>query len=320
MATTTTISQVGEFPLISSMVGDLTMGQAVTLGPGDDGAVFQVDGSAVVSTDVLVEEVHFRSRWSTATDVGRKAVAVNVSDIEAMGAVPVALVVGFSAPGDLPASWAREFMAGMTAESQKAGVSVVGGDTTGGPVVSIAVTVIGQTAGMAPVRRDGAVPGDEVAVIGQLGLAAAGLALLGRGFRSPRAVVAAQRCPEVPYGQGRVAAKAGVHAMIDVSDGLLADLGHIAEASGFAMDIDTAKLDITESVRTVGMATGVDPLTWVLAGGEDHALAATFAPGTVPDGWTVVGRVLPPDEAPDPTVLVDGQVWQQERGWTHFHS
>ena len=289
MATTTTISQVGEFPLISSMVGDLTMGQAVTLGPGDDGAVFQVDGSAVVSTDVLVEEVHFRRRWSTATDVGRKAVAVNVSDIEAMGAVPVALVVGFSAPGDLPASWAREFMAGMTAESQKAGVSVVGGDTTGGPVVSIAVTVIGQTAGMAPVRRDGAVPGDEVAVIGQLGLAAAGLALLGRGFRSPRAVVAAQRCPEVPYGQGRV-------------------------------DIDTAKLDITESVRTVGMATGVDPLTWVLAGGEDHALAATFAPGTVPDGWTVVGRVLPPDEAPDPTVLVDGQVWQQERGWTHFHS
>ena len=265
MATTTTISQVGEFPLISSMVGDLTMGQAVTLGPGDDGAVFQVDGA-------------------------------------------------------LPASWAREFMAGMTAESQKAGVSVVGGDTTGGPVVSIAVTVIGQTAGMAPVRRDGAVPGDEVAVIGQLGLAAAGLALLGRGFRSPRAVVAAQRCPEVPYGQGRVAAKAGVHAMIDVSDGLLADLGHIAEASGFAMDIDTAKLDITESVRTVGMATGVDPLTWVLAGGEDHALAATFAPGTVPDGWTVVGRVLPPDEAPDPTVLVDGQVWQQERGWTHFHS
>ena len=98
MATTTTISQVGEFPLISSMVGDLTMGQAVTLGPGDDGAVFQVDGSAVVSTDVLVEEVHFRRRWSTATDVGRKAVAVNVSDIEAMGAVPVALVVGFPLP------------------------------------------------------------------------------------------------------------------------------------------------------------------------------------------------------------------------------
>ena len=94
MATTATISQVGEFPLITSMVDDLTMGQAVALGPGDDSAVFQVDGSAVVSTDVLVEEVHFRRRWSTATDVGRKAVAVNVSDIEAMGAVPVALVVG----------------------------------------------------------------------------------------------------------------------------------------------------------------------------------------------------------------------------------
>ena len=320
MATTTTISQVGEFPLISCIVRDLPMSQAVTLGPGDDGAVFQVDGSVVVSTDVLVEEVHFRRRWSTATDLGRKAVAVNVSDIEAMGAVPVALVVGFSAPGDLPASWAREFMAGMAAEAEQAGVSVVGGDTTAGPVISIAVTVIGQTAGMAPVRRDGAVPGDEVAVVGQLGLAAAGLVLLGRGFRSPRAAVSAQRCPEVPYGQGRVAAQAGAHAMIDLSDGLLADLGHIAEESGFAIDVNTSVLDIEESVRTVGMATGMDPLDWVLAGGEDHALAATFAPGTVPEGWTVIGRVLPPDQVADPTVLVDGQPWQRERGWTHFHS
>ncbi|WCC79133.1 thiamine-phosphate kinase [Cutibacterium equinum] len=320
MATTTTMSEVGEFPLISSIVKDLPMGRAVTLGPGDDGAVFQVDGSVVVSTDVLVEEVHFRRRWSTPTDVGRKAVAVNVSDIEAMGAVPVALVVGFSAPGDLPASWAREFMAGMAGEAEKAGVSLVGGDTTAGPVITIAVSVIGQTAGLAPVRRDGAVPGDEVAVIGQLGLAAAGLVLLGRGFRSPRAAVSAQRCPEVPYGQGRVAAQAGAHAMIDISDGLLADLGHIAEQSGFAIDVTTSALDIAEPVRTVGMATGMDPLTWVLAGGEDHALAATFSPGGVPDGWRVIGRVLPPDEVADPTVLVDGQPWERERGWTHFHS
>ena len=105
-----------------------------------------------------------------------------------------------------------------------------------------------------------------------------------------------------------------------LSDGLLADLGHIAEESGFAIDVNTSVLDIEESVRTVGMATGMDPLDWVLAGGEDHALAATFAPGTVPEGWTVIGRVLPPDQVADPTVLVDGQPWQRERGWTHFHS
>ena len=159
-----------------------------------------------------------------------------------------------------------------------------------------------------------------MAVVGQLGLAAAGLVLLGRGFRSPRAAVSAQRCPEVPYGQGRVAAQAGAHAMIDLPDGLLADLGHNAEESGFAIDVNTSVLDIEESVRTVGMATGMDPLDWVLAGGEDHALAATFAPGTVPEGWTVIGRVLPPDQVADPTVLVDGQPWQRERGWTHFHS
>lgn len=316
----TTISQVGEFPLIDSMVHDLPAGPAILLGPGDDGAVFTVDGSAVVSTDVLVENVHFRRSWSSATDVGRKSVAVNVADIEAMGAVPVALVVGFSAPGDLPAQWAREFMAGMREEAEKAGVSVVGGDTTGGPVVTVSVTVIGQTAGMPPARRDGAVPGDEVAFVGRLGWAAAGLVVLGRGFRSPRAVVESQRCPHVPYGQGRVAVRAGVHSMIDVSDGLLADLGHIAETSGFSIDIDTSALEIADPLRTVGMATGLDPLHWVLAGGEDHALAATFAPGDTPENWTVIGRVMEPGRTEAPTVLVDGGVWQAERGWTHFHS
>ncbi|VEI02813.1 Thiamine-monophosphate kinase [Acidipropionibacterium jensenii] len=313
-----TIAQVGEFPLIASLVRDLPSSPAISVGPGDDGAVFLVDGSAVVSTDVLVEGVHFRRSWSEAEDVGRKSVAVNVADIEAMGAVPVALVVGLSAPGDLPASWARECMTGMREESALAGVSVVGGDTTGGPVVTISITVIGQTAGLAPVRRDGAVPGDVVAIRGRLGWAAAGLVVLGRGFRSPRAVVDAQRCPEVAYGAGRQAALAGAHAMIDLSDGLVADLGHIADASGFAIDIDTARLDVAEPIVTVGMATGLDPMLWVLGGGEDHALAATFAPGTVPDDWQVIGRVLDPQDAPEPTVLVDGQPWEHPGGWTHF--
>ncbi len=313
-----TIADVGEFPLIESLVRDLPSDPAVSVGPGDDGAVLLVDGSAVVSTDVLVEGVHFRRTWSGAQDIGRKSVAVNVADIEAMGAVPVALVLGFSAPSDLPVSWAREFMTGLREEAAAAGVSVVGGDTTTGPVVTISVTVIGQTAGLPPVRRDGAVPGDVVAIRGRLGWAAAGLVVLGRGFRSPRAVVDAQRCPQVAYGAGRQAALAGAHAMIDVSDGLVADLGHIAAASGFAIDIGTANLEVAEPIVTVGMATGLDPMIWVLGGGEDHALAAAFAPGDVPEDWLVIGRVLSPEQVPEPTVLVDGQPWEHPGGWTHF--
>lgn len=312
-----TIADIGEFPLIDSLVRDLPSDPAVSLGPGDDGAVFLVDGSCVVSIDVLVEGVHFRRDWSSAQDIGRKAVAVNVADIEAMGAVPVALVIGFSAPADLPAAWAHDFMTGLREEAQTAGVSVVGGDTTAGPVVVLSVTVVGQTAGMAPVRRDGAVPGDAVAVRGRLGWAAAGLVVLGRGFRSPRAVVDAQRCPRVAYGAGRQAAAAGAHAMIDVSDGLVADLGHIAAASGFPIDVEASRLEVPDPLRTVGMATGMDPMMWVLGGGEDHALAATFTQGEVPEDWQVVGRVLEPVEG-DPTVLVDGHPWEHDPGWVHF--
>ncbi|AXE38601.1 thiamine-phosphate kinase [Acidipropionibacterium virtanenii] len=313
-----TIAEIGEFPLIRSLVRDLPSDPAVSLGPGDDGAVFLVDGSAVISTDVLVEGVHFRRSWSGAQDIGRKSVAVNVADIEAMGAAPVAMVIGFSAPADLPVSWAREFMTGLREEAARARVAIVGGDTTAGPVVTVSVTVIGQTAGIAPVRRDGAAPADIVAIKGRLGWAAAGLVVLGRGFRSPRVVVEAQRCPEVAYGAGRQAALAGAHAMIDVSDGLVADLGHIAEASGVAIDIDQARLDIPDPLRTVGMATGLDPITWVLGGGEDHALAATFAVGEVPDDWQVIGRVLDSTEQTEPTVLVDGRPWEHAGGWTHF--
>lgn len=313
-----TIGDVGEFPLIDSLVRDLPGSPAVSLGPGDDAAVFLVDGSCVVSTDVLVEGVHFRRDWSSAHDVGRKSVAVNVADLEAMGVEPLTLVVGFSAPAELPARWAREFMVGLREEADRAGVSVVGGDTTAAPVVTVSVTVMGQTGGLAPLRRDGALPGDAVAVVGRLGWAAAGLVVLGRGFRSPRAVVEAQRCPAVPYGQGRVAAEAGAHSLIDVSDGLLADLGHIAQASGFAIDVDPQCLEVAEPLRTVGMATGIDPLTWVLGGGEDHALAGTFAPEAVPEDWTVIGEVLPPSTHPDPVVLVGSSSWDGSQGWTHF--
>lgn len=313
-----TLDSLGEFAAIDQVTRGLTMSSAVSVGPGDDSAVFLVNGSAVVSTDLLIEGVHFRTEWSDAEHIGRKAVAVNAADLEAMGATPVSMVLSLGAPGELPTSWLREFATGVQQEAERAGICLVGGDTTRARDITINVTVIGQTEGREPVLRSGARAGDVVAVKGRLGWAAAGLAVLARGFRSPRAAVDSQRCPLVPYGAGRDAAAAGATAMLDVSDGLLADLGHIAQASGVVIDLDRARFEPDEPVRTVASAHGKDPMVFVLTGGEDHAMAACFPPGSVPHDWQVLGQVRACESDEAPRVLVDGLPWQGSEGWDHF--
>ena len=249
----------------------------------------------------------------SAHDIGRKAVAVNVADIEAMGARPTTMVMGFSAPGDTPLAWVEEFMAGVIAEAQLAGINLVGGDTTRSRDVTICVTVMGETDGIAPVTRSGACSGDVLAIKGRLGWAAAGLAVLLRGFRSPRLMVDAQRCPEPPYGAGRIAAIAGATAMIDISDGLVNDVGHIADLSKVAIDIDSTSLELPEAMLAVAQATGRNPLEFLLGGGEDHALAATFPSQEIPQGWIVIGQVKQ-----GTGVTVDGNEWDGSGGWDHF--
>jgi thiamine-monophosphate kinase len=278
--------------------------------------VLSVGEAVVCSVDVLVENVHFKRNWSEARDVGRKAVAVNVADLEAMGARATGLLVGLSAPPELAASWALEFADGLRSECAAAGVSLLGGDVTQARDITIAVTVLGTLEGREPVRRSGARTGDVVAVRGRLGWAAAGLAVLGRGFRSPRAAVEAQRVPEVPYGAGAVAAAAGATAMIDISDGLLADLGHVARASGVTIDLVRDSFEVPEPLRVVAVATNTDPYLMILTGGEDHALVATFADrAAVPEGWLVIGAVI---AAGDQPVLVDGAEWESPTGYDHF--
>jgi thiamine-monophosphate kinase len=314
-----TLADVGEFALIDAITSDLMTTSGVLIGPGDDGAVLDIAGPVVSSLDVLVEGVHFRRDWSEAHDVGRKAVAVNVADIEAMGGRAVGLLVGFSAPADLSAGWALDFAAGVKAECVAARVALLGGDTTRSRDITVAVTVLGTLDGRQAVRRDGARPGDVVALVGRTGWAAAGMVVLGRGFRSPRAVVEAQRVPQVPYGAGAVAAAARASAMIDVSDGLLADLGHIAAASGVVVDLRTDAFEVPEPLQVVSAATGTDPLALILTGGEDHALAATFPSATdVPDGWRTIGIVREPSGDEEPGVLVDGAGWAGAAGFVHF--
>ena len=308
-----TLSDTGEFGVIGALTRLFPQGEAVVVGPGDDAATVRVPGDVLVSTDVLVEGRHFRRDWASPEDVGRRSAAQSLSDLNAMGGTTTAVTVGLAAPADLPLSWARGFAEGLATECALVGASVVGGDLTRCDLVVVSVTAVGHASG-APVLRSGARPGDVVALAGRQGWAAAGLAVLSRGFRSPRAVVEAYRRPEVPYDAGPEGLLAGATAMVDVSDGLLADLGHVAVASGVAIDVSSASLPLAEPLQAVGAALGVDPLSFVLGGGDDHALAATFPSETsVPQGWTIIGTV-----ADGEGVTVDGAAYDGETGFRHF--
>ncbi len=313
IASGATLADAGEFALIAELAGIFPQGEHVLVGPGDDSAVLRVrTGHVVVSTDLLVEGRHFRREWASAEDVGHRAAAQNLSDINAMGGTAHSLTVGLAAPAELPAQWALDFARGFADECALVGASVVGGDLTRASEVVVAVTVIGACT-QAPVLRSGAEPGQVLAIAGRQGWSAGGLAVLGRGFRSPRVLVDAYRRPQPPYDAGPVAAAAGATAMIDVSDGLVADAGHLAEKSGVAIDVHSAAFEVPEPLHAVAAATGSDPLQLILGGGEDHSLLATFDPGGVPGGWTEIGSVREGDG-----VTVDGAPYEGPAGWTHF--
>ena len=336
-----TVAALGEFGLITALSGWLRgispADPRPLVGIGDDAAVLAApDGRVVASTDFLLEGRHFRREWSSAADVGHKAAARSLIDVAAMGAVPTGLLVALAAPPDLPVTWARDLTEGLAAECARAGATVIGGDTASAGSVLLATTVLGDLAGRAPVLRSGAAPGDLVAVTGPLGHAAAGLALLEAVHTvSPpdppawaASLVAAHRRPQPPYDAGPQAADLGATAMIDISDGLLADLGHIASASGVLIDLSSDRLSPGAGLQAAARAlhpffgrTGrgsgpqhAQALAWVLTGGEDHALAATFPPATaLPTGWDLIGTVREGDG-----VTVDGQPWAGSAGWDHF--
>ncbi len=309
------VADLGEFGLIAAVTARLPQGPGVLVGPGDDAAVVAAaDSRVVVTTDLLVENRHFRRAWSAAADVGCKAAAQNLADVAAMGAVPTAVLVGLGVPPDLPVDWVLGLADGLREECEPLGVSVVGGDVVRADVVVVAVTALGDLRGRAPVTRAGARPGDVVAVCGRLGWAEAGFRVLSRGFRSPRVLVEAHRRPQVPYDAGPEAATLGATAMCDVSDGLLADLGHVALASGVAIDLDPESFDVPDPIRDAAAALGAQPFDWIVTGGEDNALAATF-PSSVdlPPRWRVVGRVSSGDG-----VTVAGAPYEGESGHAHF--
>ena len=330
-----TVKVVGEFGVIDRVLAQAGSARVAEVGPGDDAAVLRVpDGRVVATTDVLVEGRHFRRDWSSAEDIGHKAAAANLADVAAMGGVATALLVGLACPPTTQTGWLEGVAAGLAAECAPLGAAVVGGDlvasATDSASVVLSVTALGARGGRPPVLRSGARPGDVVALAGRLGWSACGLAVLRRGFTSPAAAVAAHRRPSPPYAAGPGAAEAGATAMCDVSDGLLADLGHIGGDSGVTIDLDRAALvraclEQAGPLQQVGSAFGIDPLAWVLTGGEDHALVATVPQRVpLPVGWTPVGSVR--KSGKNPGVLVGGvpaadvvrEIGAERAGHVHF--
>ncbi|CAM3459059.1 thiamine-phosphate kinase [Occultella aeris] len=336
------VGELSEEQLLARIIPRLPAGTDTLLGPGDDAAVIRAaDGRFVVSTDVLVEERHFVRAWSTGADVGWRAAMQNLADVAAMGARPTSLVLSLVLPDDVEVDWVLDLTDGLAQACGPHGVGVVGGDLSGGPAIVAAVTVHGDLAGRAPVLRSGARPGDVVVHSGVLGHSAAGLELLraqgptaGGGSADEAAFVRAYRRPDPPLTDGPAAAGAGATAMMDVSDGLLKDLGRIARAAGVSIDLRTRDLGpALDELDVVAQACDASALGWVLTGGEDHGLVATFPAGAAyPAGFRRIGVVGPAvggggeegsEEAPDggPRVTLDGAAAPVGgSGWDHFGS
>jgi thiamine-monophosphate kinase len=263
----------------------------VRVGIGDDCAVLELGAGSLLlaTTDLLIEDVHFRRRWATPADIGWKALAVNVSDIAAMGGRPRWALVALACPEAVRVDEAEAFFAGVQALSTEYGVAVVGGDTCaspGGWVVN--VTLLGEAA-LTPIRRSTARPGDVIAVTGSLGRSAAGLALLEAGATAlavptdvQAEVTTAHLRPRPRTREGQWLGRAqGVTAMIDLSDGLATDLGHICRESGTGARVELGRLPIHPAVGDVARALGRDALAWATGGGEDYELLLTCAPAAL---------------------------------------
>lgn len=251
-------------------------------GIGDDCAVVPVGGgeSLVVTTDMLVEDVHFVRDRISPEDLGYKSLAVNLSDIAAMGAVPVASFLSVGLPEGVNADWRERFLAGYKSLSEAFGVPLLGGDTTASGKLVISVTAIGKAPDGQLKRRSGAKPGDIVCVTGNLGDSAAGLLLQGEKpeGEDEKALVAAHHRPKAYVKEGVwLGEQSAVHALMDVSDGIASDLVHILEESGVAAVVDLDRLPVSASLKCVATKKGWDMEKLAVSGGEDYVLLFTVA-------------------------------------------
>jgi thiamine-monophosphate kinase len=299
--------RAGEFDLIARLRERLPVSSPrLRVGSGDDAAVTEPEAAAATTIDALVEGVHFTRPAFPLAAIGRKALAAGLSDLAAMGAEPGEAYVAVGAPESLVDDELIELADGIAEMAELGGTAVAGGDLTAAPVLVLCVTCVGyERPGTPLVTRAGARPGDLVVVTGELGGAAAGLKLLsgeaaGIDDAARQALVDRQLDPRPRLAAGRALAAAGATAMIDISDGLGADAGHVAAASGHRLEIGLGQVPVAAGVAEVA---GGEPEGLLLAagGGEDYELLATIGAGNLPSaerslrdagyGLTEIGRV-----------------------------
>lgn len=292
------IREIGEFGLIERI--HTRAGRTsypVVIGIGDDASVLDVGSrnQAVTTTDMLVEGVHFLREAIDPFDLGFKSHAVNLSDIAAMGAVPAQSFLSFGLPGDMDVEIIDTFMDGFMEVGE--GVPLSGGDTVSSPEGwIISVTVIGIAPAGRVLRRDAAEPGDAVWLCGPVGDSAAGLSiLLGRSRQvsdeNTAFLVQKHNRPLPQVRMGRILLEAGIsNCAIDVSDGLLQDLGHICESSRIGAELQLEEIPLSRSIRDLAAANQVDPYSWALRGGEDYSLLFTVKPDSEKKLRTVMER------------------------------
>ncbi|HXF36332.1 MAG TPA: thiamine-phosphate kinase [Actinomycetota bacterium] len=280
----------GEDRLVAAIARVLSgPGPEVRVGVGDDAAVLAPGrGDLLLTTDLLVEGVHFERSWTPPRDLGFKAIAVNVSDVAAMAGSPRYAVVGLGMPPDVDDAWALELLGGMRAACDEHALWLVGGDLSRAERVVVSVAVVGEAPPGGAVTRTGARPGDRVVVTGWLGAAAGGLLLArgpGRGralgTEAARVLLAALARPTPRVGEGRTLARAGATAMIDLSDGLALDLARLCRASGVGARVTLAAVPVAPALIELRDELGADPLELALSGGEDYELLATLPPAGV---------------------------------------
>jgi len=266
------LAELGEFGLIDRIADRVAPSPTVALGIGDDAAaLIPTPGSlTLITCDMLLEGVHFDLDLCDPKSLGRKSLAVNLSDLAAMGAHPRQFLLGIALPADIPLEFMDGFMAGIMEQAERFGVTLVGGDTCASKgAVAISITALGEQRPELVVKRSGASPGDGIYLSGTVGDAAAGLCQLRRGVRQGF-LVRRQLDPQPRVAAGVALAEAGLaSAMIDVSDGVLGDLGHICELSAVGARVELARLPLSDAYRA---DCGADPFAQALCGGEDYEL------------------------------------------------
>jgi len=340
------LTEIGEFGLIDRIAGLLPQSDKdVVVGIGDDTAALRVRGDRLllVTCDIQLEGRHFLRQKITPQQLGRKALAINLSDIASMGGLPRYALISLGLPKDLEVAWVDGLYEGLKEEATRFGVHIVGGNITSSPLILVDITLFGEVEEERLLQRSGARVGDRLLVTGTLGASATGLAWLlqGNGMAGAGSlaqeiaeevaqVVAAHLTPTPRVMEGRAIAATGLAtAMIDLSDGLASDVAHICERSKVGVRVEAGRLPISPATRVVAQALGRDPISFALFGGEDYELLFTVPPDRVEELMTIVGQaigiplteigeIVPAAEGRTLVLADGGKVSLEPGGWDHF--